>query len=108
MTLKKPSRYEAIYAVIRRIPKGKVATYGQIARLAGIPRHARQVGYALSAMTEDRTIPWHRVINAKGEISTRITDEIFENTQKMRLEAEGIVFNSEGRTSLHCYQWKKG
>ena len=97
-------RYAEIYAVIRRIPKGKVATYGQIARLAGIPRHARQVGYALSALQDDR-VPWHRVINAKGEISARSAETPFENTQQARLQTDGVVFDADGRTSLRRFQW---
>jgi O-6-methylguanine DNA methyltransferase len=62
-------RWERIYDVVRRIPKGRVATYGQVAALAGLPRHARQVGYALHVLPESSKVPWHRVINAKGEVS---------------------------------------
>jgi len=65
------SAYARIYSVVRRIPRGRVATYGQIARLAGLPGQARQVGYALHAMATERPVPWHRVINARGEISRR-------------------------------------
>jgi methylated-DNA-protein-cysteine methyltransferase-like protein len=63
--------YRSIYTVVRRIPRGRVATYGQVAELAGIPRHARQVGYALHALEWGSSVPWHRVINARGEISMR-------------------------------------
>ena len=69
--MKKSPTYRRIYAVVARIPKGCVATYGQIAKLAGLGRHARQVGYALHATPEDVVIPWHRVINAQGEVSLR-------------------------------------
>ena len=60
---------ERIYAIVRRIPRGRIASYGQVARLAGLPGHARQVGYALHALPEDSGIPWHRVINARGRTS---------------------------------------
>jgi methylated-DNA-protein-cysteine methyltransferase-like protein len=97
-------RYERIYAVVIRIPKGKVATYGQIARLAGLPNQARQVGYALSALTRD-DVPWQRVINAKGGISTR-AESGYERLQQALLEAEGVEFGADGRISLARYQWK--
>ena len=61
----------AIYDMVGRIPYGKVATYGQIAHLAGYPGRARQVGYALAGMPEEMDLPWHRVINAQGKISPR-------------------------------------
>ena len=85
--------YERVYAVVKRIPKGRVATYGQIARLAGIPRQARRVGYALSALSDHRRIAWHRVVNAKGEISPR-SEPHFEEIQRALLIREGIVFAS--------------
>lgn len=97
--------YERIYAVVSRIPAGKVATYGQVARLAGLAGHARQVGYALNALPDGEDIPWHRVINAKGGISKRAVP-VFENIQRELLEEEGIVFGDDARVSLHCYQWQ--
>jgi methylated-DNA-protein-cysteine methyltransferase-like protein len=60
------SRYQLIYSVIKRIPRGRVATYGQIAEIAGIGGHARQVGYALHALPSDSGVPWHRVVNSFG------------------------------------------
>jgi methylated-DNA-protein-cysteine methyltransferase related protein len=99
------SSYQRIYAVIRRIPKGRVATYGQIAQMAGLPRQARQVGYALSALPEGQDVPWHRVINAKGEISFR-AEPHFGDIQRSRLEKEGVVFNGKNQTSLVRFQWK--
>lgn len=105
MTLNKMhSSYQKIYAVVKKIPYGRVATYGQIARLAGIPRHARQVGYALSHLTDD-DIPWHRVINAKGEISGRGNPD-YERLQRILLEEEGITFSPDSRISLTRYLWK--
>ena len=61
--------HERIHAVVSRIPRGRVATYGQVARLSGAPEHARLVGYALASLPEGSAIPWHRVVNARGEVS---------------------------------------
>jgi methylated-DNA-protein-cysteine methyltransferase-like protein len=98
--------YERIYGAAGRIPFGRVATYGQIARIAGIPGHARQVGYALHALPYGSDVPWHRVINAKGGISTR-SDPQFPELQRRLLEAEGVVFDKSGRTDLDRFQWKE-
>jgi methylated-DNA-protein-cysteine methyltransferase-like protein len=96
--------YARIYAAVKRIPTGRVATYGQVARLAGLPRHARQVGYALSTLQDDR-VPWHRVVNSKGEISLRALPMV-ENQQRHLLLREGIRFNRRGHLSLERYQWR--
>jgi methylated-DNA-protein-cysteine methyltransferase-like protein len=96
--------YARIFAIIRRIPRGRVATYGQIAALAGLPGHARQVGYALAAL-EDDAVPWQRVINARGEVSPRTWGDSHV-TQKVLLEREGVVFDRAERISLARYQWK--
>ena len=97
--------YERIYAVVRRIPKGRVATYGQVASLAGLHGHARQVGYALHNLPDNSNVPWHRVINAKGEISVR-SEPGYEFIQRDMLESEGVTFDSSGRTVLECFLWK--
>jgi methylated-DNA-protein-cysteine methyltransferase-like protein len=100
-------RYERIYAVVRRVPRGRVATYGQVASLAGLGRHARQVGYALSALPEGSGVPWHRVVNARGEISLR--DEPGSDArsdQRRRLEHEGVRFEPSGRIALARYRWR--
>ena len=94
--------YEKIYSAVKRIPRGKVATYGQIAGIVGIPKDARRVGYALSALTEDSDVPWQRVINAKGEISERPCAEV----QRMFLEQEGITFKDDAQIDLSRFQWK--
>jgi methylated-DNA-protein-cysteine methyltransferase-like protein len=73
-----------------------VASYGQIAELAGLEGHARQVGYALHALPADSGVPWHRVVNAKGEISPRSAGDSHE-LQRMLLEAEGVEFDEKGR-----------
>jgi methylated-DNA-protein-cysteine methyltransferase-like protein len=100
------TRYELIWSTIRRIPRGKVATYGQIATLAGLDGHARQVGYALYNLPSPSTVPWHRVVNAKGEVSPRTSGDSHE-LQRMLLEAEGVVFSLGGKLDLKLYQWKR-
>lgn len=99
------SNYDRIYDAVRKIPSGNVATYGQIAKLAGLPGHARQVGYALNALTGDSDLPWHRVINAQGRISTR---SFFgtDNEQLDLLITEGVEFDQTGRTSLADFRWE--
>jgi methylated-DNA-protein-cysteine methyltransferase related protein len=98
--------YLRIYAAVRRIPRGRVATYGQIAELAGLEGHARQVGYALHSLHDDR-VPWHRVINARGEISPRSAGDSHE-LQRLLLEAEGVEFDVTGRIALERYAWRTG
>jgi methylated-DNA-protein-cysteine methyltransferase-like protein len=100
----KANTYERIYTVVRQIPYGHVATYGQIARLAGLPRHARQVGYALNALPAGSDVPWHRVVNAGGGISRR-AEPHFEEIQRDLLEQEGIVFSRSGVIALSRHQW---
>lgn len=97
--------WERVYEVVRRIPRGRVATYGQIARLAGLGGHARGVGYALSACDED--LPWHRVINARGEISAR-ADPWYEERQRRLLAGEGVAFDTRGRIDLDRFRWGAG
>jgi methylated-DNA-protein-cysteine methyltransferase related protein len=97
--------YARIYAVIRRIPHGRVATYGQVAALAGLAGHARQVGYALHALPAATAVPWHRVINAAGGVSRRASPGA-ELTQRQLLEEEGIAFDLRGRVRLAKVRWK--
>jgi methylated-DNA-protein-cysteine methyltransferase-like protein len=97
------TNYQRIYAVVRAIPEGRVATYGQVAHLAGLPGHARQVGYALHAANEE--LPWQRVINAKGEVSAR-SEPGYEGLQRAILESEGIEFDDRGRVDLKRYRWQ--
>jgi methylated-DNA-protein-cysteine methyltransferase-like protein len=98
-------RYARVYAVVRRIPPGRVATYGQIAELAGFPGHARQVGYALHALPASSGVPWHRVINAAGTVSRR-AEPGEELSQRMLLEREGIPFDARGRVPLLRVRWR--
>jgi len=99
------STYQRIYAVVRRIPRGRVATYGQVATVAGLPGRARQVGYALAALRSGSAVPWHRVINAQGRLSLERTAPGGGVVQRQRLEREGVAFDG-GRVSLERFGWK--
>ena len=96
--------YQKIHQIISLIPSGKVATYGQIAEIVGRCT-ARMVGYATSVIPQDSDIPWQRVINYKGGISQRKSGSGGLLQQKL-LEAEGIVFNQNGRADLKHYRWE--
>lgn len=106
MAMARPSySYQHIYDTVSRIPCGRVATYGQIAKIAGMPGQARLVGYALSALDAWSAVPWHRVVNARGEVSPRSNGSMLEVSQRIRLENEGITFDSAGRIPLPELQW---
>lgn len=87
---------------MKSIPEGKVMSYGQVARTAGSPRSARQVARILHSMSEKQGIPWHRIVNAKGEIAIKDGEGRF--TQRQLLEEEGLCFEEEGKVSLSRYQ----
>ena len=93
--------YSRIYAVVRQIPRGKVATYGQIAAIVG-DCTARMVGYAMAACPDD--VPWQRVINAQGKVSPR-ADSWGTEVQRLRLEEEGIVFDADHKVKLAQVRW---
>lgn len=97
--------YRRIYAVVSRIPRGRVATYGQVAILAGLPRQARQVGYALHALPAASRVPWHRVVNAKGQISLRSGGLGHDELQQQMLAREGVKF-ADGTISLARFLWR--
>jgi len=98
-----PSFYDAAWELARQIPVGKVASYGQIATWLGSPRASRAVGYAMFNVQND-DVPWHRVINAKGEIS--IGGALHRpELQRELLEAEGVHFNTNGRIDWRLYGW---
>lgn len=100
-----PGFHARVFDVVRQIPRGTVATYGQIATLLGSPRVARHVGWALSACGEAvPPVPWHRVINAQGRISAR-GDVVRATEQQRRLEREGVRFDEAGRVKLAVYRW---
>jgi len=102
--VKAAARRERIYAVIRRIPPGRVATYGQVAELAGLRGQARLVGYALAALDTDTDVPWHRVVNARGAISLPAAGHP-ALMQQARLRAEGVEFH-DGRIPLDQWRWR--
>jgi methylated-DNA-protein-cysteine methyltransferase-like protein len=98
-----PTLYQQIQDIIRLIPSGKVATYGQIAKIVG-NCNARMVGYAASSIPLDSDIPWQRVINYKGGISLRSNGSA-ELLQQKLLEAEGVIFDQSARTDLEYFRW---
>jgi methylated-DNA-protein-cysteine methyltransferase-like protein len=95
--------YERIYLVVRQCPAGKVTTYGNVASIVG-ECTARMVGYAMASLPQDSDVPWQRVINAQGKVSPRGAGPGSE-VQRLRLEEEGIVFDSEGRVSWSQVRW---
>ena len=97
------SVFKTFYAIVREIPPGKVATYGQIAKLAGMPHSARIVGYAM-ASCHDPSVPCHRVVDRLGQ--TKPAFDIYASgTQRALLESEGVVFRPEGTVDLSICQW---
>ena len=95
--------FEEVYAAVRRIPRGRVATYGQIARMIGSPRGARIVGYALSAAPPD--VPCHRVVNRQGGLSAAFSPSGRE-THRLLLEMEGVAFREDGTVDLETCLWR--
>jgi len=98
--------HRRIYAVVSRIPRGRVATYGQVARLAGLPGQARLVGYALAALPEGTRVPWHRVINARGQVSARRDGGPMARIQRALLEREKVRFDARGSIRLDLFRWR--
>lgn len=94
---------QRLVEVIKSIPRGQVATYGQLAAMAGNPRGARQVVRVLASLSAKEGLPWHRVINARGTIS--LTGAGFDE-QKALLEAEGVAVDGRGAIDLNAYQWR--
>ena len=98
--------HERIYAAVRTIPRGRVSTYGSVARLAGLNGQARLVGYALAALRDGTSVPWHRVINAQGKLSLERAGSSSGTTQRFRLAREGVLVDAAGRVSLVRFGWK--
>jgi methylated-DNA-protein-cysteine methyltransferase related protein len=96
--------YERIFAIVRQIPMGKVACYGQIAKIVG-DCDARMVGYALAGLKEGTDVPWQRVVNAAGKVSLPAEGGFI---QKIKLVEEGIEFDDKGRIDLEIYGWLTG
>ena len=107
MKVEDPGINHRIWQVVSLIPSGKVATYGDVARHAGMPGAARRVGAALRGLPRDTRIPWHRVINAQGRISLP-DGSTSRYTQRERLETEGIAFKTNQSLELDKYRWKPG
>jgi len=102
-----PSFFERVYRVVRQIPRGKVASYGQIAAVLGHPQAARTVGWALSALrgSDIDDVPWQRVINSAGRISISRVD-LGADLQRTLLEEEGIEFDARGYVDLRRFGWE--
>jgi methylated-DNA-protein-cysteine methyltransferase-like protein len=105
-----PNFYEQVYAVVRRIPRGKVTSYGRIAKMLGRPRAARAVGYALNALKDKdqdpaRKVPWQRVINSQGRISI-VNREHGAAEQAALLRQEGVAVSEDLRIDLDIYLWE--
>ncbi len=107
MPMRRESRWERVYAVVRRIPRGRVATYGDVAALAGLPGRAREVGWALHALDDESRVPWQRVVNARGEVSLR-GEPAAARVQRALLEREGVRFGANGRIDLAKRRWPPG
>lgn len=101
-----PNRHERVRAVVRRIPRGRVATYGQVAMLAGLPGRARFVGNALAALPEESRVPWQRVVNAAGRVSARRDGGDAAARQRALLSREGVRFGSDGAIPLAAFRWR--
>jgi methylated-DNA-protein-cysteine methyltransferase-like protein len=99
-----PDINHRIWQVVAAVPSGKVITYGEVAKKAGLAGAARRVGAALRGLPPDTRIPWHRVVNAQGRISFRAGSESY-NTQRERLENEGVLFKMNGVIDLRRYGW---
>jgi methylated-DNA-protein-cysteine methyltransferase-like protein len=103
--MKSRDSHARIWAVVKNIPRGRVATYGQVAALAGLPRQPRLTGHALNQAPDGMKLPWHRVINAQGRISFPEGTEHYDEQRRL-LEQEGVVFIGS-RISLSRYQWRR-
>src|SRR5688572_5918078 len=97
--------YRRIYNVVSRIPRGRVATYGQVASLARLPRQARLVGYALNVLPSGSTVPWFRVVNARGKISPRSSGLGYDELQAQLLAREQVRLQ-DGTIPLDRFQWR--
>ncbi len=97
-----------IYEVVEQIPRGRVATYGQVALMAGLPGQARLAGYAMFNLPPDlaERVPWHRVLNAQGRISYSEARQGNDHKQRALLEQEGVVFDARGKIDLKLYGWR--
>jgi methylated-DNA-protein-cysteine methyltransferase-like protein len=95
--------FARIYQVVKQVPRGKVANYGQIAQIVGVGCDARTVGYAMASTPEGNDVPWQRIVNREGKISLPGKGG---EIQRMRLEAEGITFDARGRIDMKRFGWR--
>ena len=103
-SLRDAGRYSRIYAIVRQIPRGRIATYGQIAAIEGNAT-ARMIGYALAALSaSDREVPWQRVLNRTGALSER-SGGGGTSRQRRALEAEGVLFDAQGHIDFDTFGW---
>lgn len=102
--------FSRVHRIVASIPPGAVMTYGRVAEMAGNPRASRAVGYAMRAIPEGMDVPWHRVVNSRGEISRRRTlaGDDDRCLQQVLLEAEGVEFDSRGRIDLKRFMFRPG
>jgi methylated-DNA-protein-cysteine methyltransferase related protein len=112
------SVYSKVYDIVMQIPRGRVLTYGAVSKMMGGRLSSVAVGWALRALPEDasktkngsiyhsKSVPWHRVINSRGTISTRNEPDMIPDLQQALLESEGISFDAEGKIDLQKYLWK--
>jgi len=103
--MSKLSKQARIYEVVKQIPEGSVATYGDIANLAGLPRHARLVGYSLHALPDNSDVPWYRVVNSQGQLSLAKLTQAGAAEQREYLIQEGVEFSVQGRVLLKKFRW---
>jgi len=97
--------FEDVYGIVKQIPRGRVATYGQIARLLGQPRKAKIVGWALHCNPYKGEVPCHRVVNRNGEVTSGFAFGGFDEQKRLLLE-EGIIFNDDGTIDLKNFLWE--
>jgi methylated-DNA-protein-cysteine methyltransferase-like protein len=97
---------QAVISIVRKIPRGRIATYGQIAKLAGNPQGVRGVVWILKSSSSTQGLPWHRVVNAQGKISFSLMSDLYLS-QKRLLQEEEIPFDADEKIDLDLYQWKK-
>jgi methylated-DNA-protein-cysteine methyltransferase related protein len=100
------TKFDRVYDVVRRIPRGRVATYGQVAALAGLPGRARFVGYALAALPDGSAVAWQRVVNAQGRVSPRNEGPDGALLQRVMLRREGVRFGRTGVIPLAVFRWR--
>ena len=101
-----PGFHERVYAMVRQVPRGRVAAYGDVATVLGSPRVARHVGWALAALPpSEADVPWHRIINSRGRISFK-GQTVRAELQRRRLEAEGIEFSRAGVIDLTRFRYR--